>query len=107
MSSFGTDGGPAEVKGRSRKGFPARDLRWRLQEESNLSPLAPVKWTTEVSLATDAQGRVNFVGFYGDYEIICGQQRGEFTLTQGTPNYTVAVSSTLNAVGSLNAFESC
>jgi len=62
-------------------------------------------WTTDVSLATDAQGRVNFVGFYGDYEVISGQQRGEFTLTQGTPNYTVAVSSTPNAVGSLTAFE--
>ena len=50
-------------------------------------------WTTDVSLATDAQGRVNFVGFYGDYEVIWGQQRGEFTLTQGTADYTVAVSS--------------
>lgn len=62
-------------------------------------------WTTDVSLATDAQGRVNFVGFYGDYEIISGQQRGEFTLTQGTPNYTVAVSSTPDAVGSPTASE--
>jgi len=50
-------------------------------------------WTTDVSLATDAQGRVNFIGFYGDYEVIWGQQRGEFTLTQGTTHYTVAVSS--------------
>jgi len=48
-------------------------------------------WTTDVSLITDAQGRVNFVGFYGDYEIIFGQKRGEFTLTKGTTNYTVAV----------------
>jgi len=62
-------------------------------------------WTTDVSLATDAQGRVNFVGFYGDYEVISGQQRGEFALTQGTTHYTVAVSSTSNAVGSLTAFE--
>jgi GH35 family endo-1,4-beta-xylanase len=62
-------------------------------------------WTTDVSLATDAQGRVNFIGFYGDYEIISGQQRGEFTLIKGTTNYTVAVSSTPNAVGSLTAFE--
>jgi hypothetical protein len=51
------------------------------------------------------EGRVNFTGFYGDYEIICGQQRGEFTLTQGTPNYTVAVSSTPNAAGSPTAVE--
>ena len=49
-------------------------------------------WTTDVSLATDAQGRVNFIGFYGDYEVTCGQQRGGFTLTPGTTHCTVAVS---------------
>ncbi|MCX5653103.1 MAG: endo-1,4-beta-xylanase [Planctomycetota bacterium] len=54
-------------------------------------------WTTDVSLATDAQGRVNFTGFYGNYEVISGQQRGEFTLTQGTTHYTVAVSVTSDA----------
>ena len=47
-------------------------------------------WTTDVSVTTDAQGRVNFVGFYGDYEIIFGQQRREFTLTKGTTNYKSA-----------------
>jgi len=54
-------------------------------------------WTTDVSLATDAQGRVNFIGFYGDYEVTCGQQRGAFTLTQGTTHYTVAVRLTSDA----------
>jgi len=49
-------------------------------------------WTTDVPLVTDAQGRVSFAGFYGDYEIISGRQRGEFTLTKGTTNCTVAVS---------------
>ena len=49
-------------------------------------------WTTGVSLVTDAQGRVSFAGFYGDYEIISGGQRGEFTLTKGTTNCTAAVS---------------
>jgi GH35 family endo-1,4-beta-xylanase len=54
-------------------------------------------WTTDVSLTTDTQGRVNLTGFYGDYEVISGQQRGEFTLTQGTADYTVAVSVTPDA----------
>jgi GH35 family endo-1,4-beta-xylanase len=49
-------------------------------------------WTTDVSLVTDGQGRVSFAGFYGDYEIISGRQRGEFTLTKGTTNCMVAVS---------------
>jgi hypothetical protein len=49
-------------------------------------------WTTGVSLVTDAQGRVSFAGFYGDYEIISGGQRGEFTLTKGTTKCTAAVS---------------
>ncbi|MBL7133319.1 MAG: endo-1,4-beta-xylanase [Phycisphaerae bacterium] len=51
-------------------------------------------WTTDVSGATDARGRVNFVGFYGDYEIISGKRRGRFTLTKGTTGYKVVVSFT-------------
>ena len=47
-------------------------------------------WTTDVSLTTDSHGRVNFVGFYGDYEITFRQQRREFTLTKGTTDYTSA-----------------
>jgi len=47
-------------------------------------------WTTDVSLTTDAHGRVNFIGFYGDYEITVGQQRREFTLTKGTTDYKSA-----------------
>ena len=57
-------------------------------------------WTTDVSLSTDAQGRVDFVGFYGDYELIFGQQRGDFTLTKGTTNDKIVVRLTSNAVGS-------
>ena len=49
-------------------------------------------WTTDVSVVTDEQGRASFVGFYGDYEIISGRQRGEFTLTKGTTSYKAAVS---------------
>lgn len=48
-------------------------------------------WTTDASVVTDAHGRVNFVGFHGDYEIISGRQRGEFTLTKGATNCTVTV----------------
>jgi len=54
-------------------------------------PDLPV-WTTDISVVTDEQGRANFVGFYGDYEIISGGQRGEFTLTKGTTNCKVSVS---------------
>jgi GH35 family endo-1,4-beta-xylanase len=46
-------------------------------------------WTTEVSATTDAQGRVTLTGFYGDYEIVSGQQRGDFTLAKGLTNYMV------------------
>ena len=50
-------------------------------------------WTTDVSVTTDAQGRVNFVGFYGDYEVIFGQHRREFTLTKGTRDYKIVADS--------------
>ena len=49
-------------------------------------------WTTDVTAVTDAQGRVKFIGFYGDYEVISGKQRGRFTLTKGTTGYKVVVS---------------
>ena len=48
-------------------------------------------WSTEVSGATDARGQANFTGFYGDYEIVSGPQRGNFTLTKEMTNYTVAL----------------
>jgi hypothetical protein len=49
------------------------------------------KWTTEVSLTTDAQGRVDFTDFYGDYEVVSGQRHAEFTLTKGKAEYSVAL----------------
>ncbi len=48
-------------------------------------------WTTDVTVVTDARGRVSFIGFYGDYEIISGKHRGRFTLTKGTTGYKVVV----------------
>jgi len=53
-------------------------------------------WTTDVSLAADAMGRVDFTGFYGDYEVVAGQRRGEFTLSKGKSEYAVALSGTSN-----------
>ena len=47
-------------------------------------------WTTDVSVTTDAHGRVNFVGFYGDYEITFAKQHRKFTLTKGTTDYKSA-----------------
>lgn len=46
-------------------------------------------WTNDVSLTTDARGRLDFTGFYGDYEVVSGQLRGKFTLIKGTSGYTV------------------
>ena len=48
-------------------------------------------WTTEVSATTDARGQVNFTGFYGDYELVSGQQRAGLTLAKGATNYTVTL----------------
>jgi len=48
-------------------------------------------WTTQAALVADAQGHVPFNGFYGDYEVVSGQQRGTFTLAKGTNQYTVVL----------------
>lgn len=34
---------------------------------------------------------MNLTGFYGDYEIVSRQPRGDFTLTKWMTNYTVAL----------------
>ncbi len=54
-------------------------------------PGLPV-WTTDVSVVTDEQGRADFAGFYGDYEVISGDRRGQCTLTKGTTDCQVSVS---------------
>lgn len=46
-------------------------------------------WTTDVRLTTDAQGRVDFTGFYGDYELSVGSRHGAFSLVKGEANYHV------------------
>lgn len=40
-------------------------------------------WNTSVDTTTDANGAINFTGFYGDYLITAGSTQMAFTLTKG------------------------
>jgi GH35 family endo-1,4-beta-xylanase len=64
----------------------------------------PNPWTTDVTLAVDADGTINFTGFYGDYEVTINGQTFDLTLTKGDALYSLAVApGDYNADGEVDA----
>ncbi len=47
-------------------------------------------WNTEVTATVGKDGKVNFTGFYGDYDVTIGNQHMAFTLVKGTNDYTLS-----------------
>jgi GH35 family endo-1,4-beta-xylanase len=47
------------------------------------------EWDTDVTVFAGAEGRVDFVGFYGDYEVMAVDEVRAFTLEKGRGEYTV------------------
>jgi hypothetical protein len=56
-------------------------------------------WTTDQTLQTDAQGRVNLTGFYGAYDVIVGGQTFSMDLAKGVDSYVVTVPEPSAVVG--------
>jgi GH35 family endo-1,4-beta-xylanase len=49
-------------------------------------------WTTQLNAVVGADGRINFSGFWGDYELkVGGQTVGTITLNKGTTNYSLPI----------------
>jgi GH35 family endo-1,4-beta-xylanase len=46
-------------------------------------------WTTQLTSTVGADGKINFTGYYGDYELSAGGQTFNLTLTKGITNYAV------------------
>src|SRR5262249_14859890 len=51
------------------------------------------QWTTDVTLPVDANGNVDFTGFYGNYDVTVAGQTYHLNLTKGTTDYTIPVRS--------------
>ena len=51
----------------------------------------PNPWTTDTTLAVNADGTIQFNGFYGDYDLTVGDQTYELTFDKGTNVYAITV----------------
>ena len=51
------------------------------------------QWTTDVTLPVDANGNVDFTGFYGNYDVTVAGQTYHLNLTKGTTSYSITVHS--------------
>src|SRR4029078_12540613 len=47
-------------------------------------------WTTQLTTNLDADGTINFNGFYGDYQLTIGDQIYNLKHVKGTSRYTIA-----------------
>jgi hypothetical protein len=62
-------------------------------------------WTTDMTLTTDANGQINFQGFYGDYGLTIGGLQYDLSLNSGQSIYTVEVPepTSLALIGTVSA----
>ena len=49
-------------------------------------------WSTDLSAKVDADGKIEFTGFYGDYDISIGGKTIGLTLAKGTRQYSLDIS---------------
>jgi GH35 family endo-1,4-beta-xylanase len=49
------------------------------------------QWTTDVTLPVDANGNIDFTGFYGDYDVTIAGQTYHLNLGKGITNYSLVV----------------
>jgi hypothetical protein len=61
-------------------------------------------WDTQLSTVVNADGTINFSGFWGDYELTIGGQTIPLTLVKGGTDYSLAIRpGDYNADGSVDA----
>src|SRR5262249_7762809 len=46
-------------------------------------------WATQLTATVGADGKINFTGYYGDYQLTVGGQTYNFTLAKGSTNYAL------------------
>lgn len=75
------------------------DANWQLTAVGQKYEDLMAEWDTDLILHTDADGRIQFTGFFGEYDILGEGIHGSFTLAKGTQEYTVVMPGVLVARG--------
>jgi len=48
-------------------------------------------WTTDLALLTDENGRIDFRGFYGDYDLLIGDTKWAVSIVEGVSDYELTM----------------
>jgi GH35 family endo-1,4-beta-xylanase len=67
------------------------DANWNLTPAGERYMALMDQWNTELTATADADGVVEFRGFYGDYDIIVGDRRFNVSLAKGRTDYQLIV----------------
>jgi endo-1,4-beta-xylanase len=67
------------------------DANWNLTPAGTAYESLMSQWNTDVTLPADANGRVDFTGFYGKYQVIINGKTYNLDLTKGTTQYSLVV----------------
>jgi hypothetical protein len=80
------------------------DANWNLTAAGVAYEALMNQWNTDVTLPVDSAGRINFAGFYGDYDVTINGQTYGLSLKKGTTNYSLVVApGDYNADGTVDA----
>ena len=67
-----------------------RDTNWNLTPAGQVWQSLMQQWSTTLDdLTADSSGLLSFNGFYGDYDVIIGDQHFDLSLVKGTSDYTL------------------
>lgn len=65
------------------------DSNWNLTAAGTAYEALMNQWSTDVTLPVDSNGRINFAGFYGDYDVTINGHTYSLSLKKGTTTYSL------------------
>lgn len=80
------------------------DANWNLTPAGTAYEALMNQWSTDVTLPVDSNGRINFAGFYGDYDVTVNGHTYSLSLKKGTTAYSlIAAPGDYNGDGTVDA----
>jgi hypothetical protein len=67
------------------------DANWNLTPAGTAYENLMSQWNTDVTLPVDANGRIDFTGFFGKYQVTINGRTYNLDLTKGTTQYSLVV----------------
>lgn len=67
------------------------DANWNLTPAGVAYEALMNQWSTDITLPVDSNGRINFAGFYGDYDVTMNGHTYSLSLQKGTAAYSLVV----------------